>query len=93
MMDMMQIVREAMEAGKMITIREDEIVIVPWEGDEDPEEEEKEKPKEPEKKKGGAPNKVDRGKVKALHDAGWNTHDIAFEVGCSDQTVRNIIAE
>ena len=87
MMDMMQIVSEAMEAGKMITIREDEIVIVPWE------EEEKEKPKEPEKKKGGAPKKVDRGKVKALHDAGWNTHDIAFEVGCSDQTVRNIIAE
>lgn len=35
--------------------------------------------------------RIDQGKVMALHKAGWNVSSIAMEVGCSGQSVRNII--
>ena len=35
--------------------------------------------------------KVDRGKVKALHDAGWSPAKIADEMGCSYQIVYRIL--
>ena len=35
--------------------------------------------------------RIDQGKVMALHRAGWNVSSIAMEVGCSGQSVRNII--
>ena len=35
--------------------------------------------------------RIDQGKVMALHKAGWNVSSIALEVGCSGQSVRNII--
>lgn len=35
--------------------------------------------------------RIDQGKVMALHIAGWNVSSIAMEVGCSCQSVRNII--
>ena len=37
--------------------------------------------------------KVDAGKVWALYDANWGTADIAAEMSCSTQTVRNILAK
>lgn len=33
--------------------------------------------------------KVDTGKIKALHKAGWSVAKIADEIGCSEQTVYN----
>lgn len=48
------------------------------------------KPKAIKKK---APPKVDHGKIIALHKAGWNVPAIAFELGCSDQTVYNHLAQ
>lgn len=35
--------------------------------------------------------KVDYGKIKALADAGWKVADIALDVRCSEQTVRNVL--
>lgn len=55
--------------------------------------EEQEEPKpveEPKEKK--TRKKVDAAKVWALYDANWGTADIAFEMMCSTQTVRNILA-
>lgn len=55
--------------------------------------EEAEEPKpveEPKEKK--TRKKVDAAKVWALYDANWGTADIAFEMMCSTQTVRNILA-
>ena len=47
----------------------------------------------PEPKQKAQPKKprIDQGKVMALHRAGWNVSSIAMEVGCSTQSVRNII--
>lgn len=47
----------------------------------------------PEPKQKAQPKKprIDQGKVMALHRAGWNVSSIAMEVGCSGQSVRNII--
>ena len=47
----------------------------------------------PEPKPKAQPKKprIDQGKVMALHRAGWNVSSIAMEVGCSGQSVRNII--
>lgn len=47
----------------------------------------------PEPKPKAQPKKprIDQGKVMALHKAGWNVSSIAMEVGCSGQSVRNII--
>lgn len=42
------------------------------------------------KKEAPVRQKVDRGKVIALAKAGWSITKIADEMGCSDQTVRNI---
>lgn len=48
---------------------------------------------------GGGPGKpsgrrkIDRGKVMALDRAGWAVKKIAGEMQCSDQGVRNILAE
>lgn len=55
-----------------------------------PEKKEDLKPKVLKKK---APPKVDHGKIIALHKAGWNVPAIAFELGCSDQTVYNHLAQ
>lgn len=48
---------------------------------------------EPKQKAQLSPRKprIDQGKVMALHKAGWNVSSIAMEVGCSGQSVRNII--
>ena len=35
--------------------------------------------------------RIDRGKVKALRAAGWEIKEIADEMQCSDQSVRNIL--
>ena len=35
--------------------------------------------------------RVDVGKIWALYDAGWKTKDIAIDVECTPQTVRNIL--
>lgn len=48
------------------------------------------KPKEQKPKKtGGRRKKFDMGKLGALTDGGWSVKDIADELGCSEQTVRN----
>ena len=51
----------------------------------------KEPPKEP--KKAEAPKRIDVGKIHAIADAGWKIKDIAEEMGCSEQTVRNHLAK
>lgn len=38
-------------------------------------------------------NAVDTGKLLALHSAGWAVKDIASELRCSEQTVRNKLKE
>lgn len=56
--------------------------------------EETEEPKPVEEPKEKKPRKkVDAGKIWALHDAGWNSPSIALEVGCSSQTVYNVLAK
>ena len=37
--------------------------------------------------------KIDRGKVSALYNGGWSVEDIAEEMKCSAQTIRNIVKE
>ena len=46
---------------------------------------------EPKPKAQSKKPRIDQGKVMALHRAGWNVSSIAMEVGCSGQSVRNII--
>ena len=55
------------------------------------EEAEEEKPAEPEKKSGR--KKIDRGKVLALHRAGWSNKKIADEMACSEASVSMILKE
>lgn len=53
-----------------------------------------EEPKEdPKPAKTGSGKKVDRGRVLALYRAGWATKAIADDVGCSVQSVLNVIHE
>ena len=59
----------------------------------DVEEKEPEEPKKPEPKKGGSKRKVDRGKIMSLYEGKWTIKDIAADVKCSEQTVRNVIKE
>lgn len=56
---------------------------------------EPEKPKKGVKGNGGARHKVklDLGKVGALYAAGWSVKQIAEEMNCSDQTIRNHLNE
>ena len=42
---------------------------------------------------GKARKKIDRGKVMALHNAGWKNVKIAEEMGCSEWSVSMIIKE
>ena len=42
-----------------------------------------------ENKSGGAKQKFDTGKMKALRQAGWSMKAIADEMKCTEQTVRN----
>lgn len=51
-------------------------------------EEPEEEPKEPATQKKG---KYDTGKICALRRASWSVAKIADEIGCSEQTVRNIL--
>ena len=53
----------------------------------------KEPPKEPKKAESPKPKRIDVGKIHALADAGWKIKDIAEDVGCSEQTVRNHLAK
>lgn len=55
------------------------------------EEEKKSPPAEPEKKSGR--KKIDRGKVMALHRAGWSNKKIADEMACSEASVSTILKE
>ena len=48
-------------------------------------------PAEPEKKSGR--KKIDRGKVMALHNAGWTNKKIADEMTCSEASVSMILKE
>ena len=48
-------------------------------------------PAEPEKKSGR--KKIDRGKVLALHRAGWSNKKIADEMACSEASVSTILKE
>lgn len=50
-----------------------------------------EEPARAEQKRVTGRPKVDRGKVKALHDAGWSPAKIADEMGCSYQIVYRIL--
>ena len=50
------------------------------------------KPKEP-KPKGGVRKKIDRGRVFALHRAGWSPSKIAEDVGCSANAIYHILGE
>ena len=47
----------------------------------------------PKKQKEEKKRKVDAAKVWALYDANWGPASIAAEMGCSTQTVRNILAK
>ena len=60
---------------------------------EEPAEKEKQSPPsaEPEKKSGR--KKIDRGKVMALHRAGWSNKKIADEMACSEASVSIILKE
>lgn len=60
---------------------------------EEPAEKEKQSPPraEPEKKSGR--KKIDRGKVMALHRAGWSNKKIADEMACSEASVSMILKE
>lgn len=55
------------------------------------EEEKQSPPAEPEKKSGR--KKIDRGKVMALHRAGWTNKKIADEMACSEASVSTILKE
>ena len=51
-----------------------------------------EQPETPEDKPKAKRQKIDRGKVMALHNAGWNNAKIADEMGCSAWSVSSIIS-
>ena len=70
---------------QLIAVKGFALVTAQGKKDEDPEQKQKQK-------KPGKPA-TDRGKIGALHRAGWSTREIASEVGCSDQTVLNVIKE
>lgn len=70
------------------TVTED----IPLPAMEEPVEEEKQSPPaEPEKKSGR--KKIDRGKVMALHRAGWSNKKIADEMACSEASISIILKE
>lgn len=70
------------------TVTED----IPLPAMEEPVEEEKQSPSaEPEKKSGR--KKIDRGKVLALHRAGWSNKKIADEMACSEASISIILKE
>lgn len=71
------------------TVTED----IPLPAMEEPVEEEKQSPPpaEPEKKSGR--KKIDRGKVMALHRAGWLNKKIADEMACSEASISIILKE
>lgn len=70
------------------TVTED----IPLPAMEEPVEEEKQSPPaEPEKKSGR--KKIDRGKVMAMHRAGWSNKKIADEMVCSEASVSTILKE
>ena len=71
------------------TVTED----IPLPAMEEPVEEEKQSPPsaEPEKKSGR--KKIDRGKVLALHRAGWSNKKIADEMACSEASISIILKE
>lgn len=50
-------------------------------------------PKPPRENTAGKPSKIDKGKVGALHDAGWPVGKIADEIGCSWSTIHRILKE
>ena len=65
---------------------------IPLPAMEEPVEEEKQSPPaEPEKKSGR--KKIDRGKVMALHRAGWSNKKIADEMACSEASISIILKE
>lgn len=37
--------------------------------------------------------KIDKGKVRALHEAGWANNEIVREMGCAPCTISNILAK
>ena len=37
--------------------------------------------------------RIDRGKVRALHDAGWSNVKIADEMGCAESSISMILKE
>ena len=45
------------------------------------------------KTRGGSKKKLDRGKILALHNAGWTQKAIAEEIGCSEGSVSMILKE
>ena len=71
------------------TVTED----IPLPAMEEPVEEENQSPPpaEPEKKSGR--KKIDRGKVMALHRAGWSNKKIADEMACSEASISIILKE
>lgn len=70
------------------TVTED----IPLPAMEEPVEEEKQSPPaEPEKKSGR--KKIDRGKVMAMHRAGWSNKKIADEMACSEASISIILKE
>lgn len=83
--------------GFLLGIREEQAQETKKEANESKEESnnsnENAKDTAPEPKQKAQPKKprIDQGKVMALHRAGWNVSSIAMEVGCSGQSVRNII--
>lgn len=49
------------------------------------------KPKDP--KKQGNRKQIDLGKIAALYNAGWSVRNIAAEMHCAEQTIRNHLQE
>lgn len=58
-----------------------------------PVEEEKQSPPPAELEKKSGRKKIDRGKVMALHRAGWTNKKIADEMACSEASVSTILKE
>ena len=52
----------------------------------------KETKAEPKKAAGKKPAPVDKGKIIALHNAGWDAAKIADEMKCTKQTVYNVVS-
>lgn len=70
------------------TVTED----IPLPAMEEPVEEEKQSPPAESEKKSGR-KKIDRGKVMALHRAGWSNKKIADEMACSEASISIILKE